>query len=162
MNLRINPIDAETCARLRELDDAGRPPVESVDITGGAPLRCCLTRACPGDRIALVSYAPLARWAAETGADPGPYDERGPVFIHATPCVGPAEGWPVGMHTGPRVLRAYDADGRILGGRLVRPAEAAAGAADLLAAPGVAVLHVRAVEFGCFMHEVRRGQGATA
>lgn len=55
------------------------------------------------------------------------------------------------------MLRAYDSGGRILGGRLVQPAEAAAGAAELLADPEVAVLHVRAVEYGCFMHEVRRG-----
>ncbi|MGW3510169.1 DUF1203 domain-containing protein, partial [Streptomyces sp. NPDC000994] len=31
----------------------------------GAPLRCCLRRSEPGERIALVSYAPLRRWAAE-------------------------------------------------------------------------------------------------
>ncbi|MER5866390.1 DUF1203 domain-containing protein [Kitasatospora sp. NPDC002040] len=154
--LQINAIDAATCARLRELDDAGRPPVESVDETGGAPLRCCLTRACPGDRIALVAYTPLAAWAAETGADPGPYLERGPVFLHATPCAGPAEGWPATMHTGPRILRAYSSRGHILGGRLVRPDEAEAAAAELLTDPEVAVLHVRAVEYGCFMHEVRR------
>lgn len=156
-NLLINPIPADVCAQLRELDDAGRPPVESVDATGGAPLRCCLTRACPGDRIALVSYAPLSRWAAALGIDPGPYDERGPVFIHAVPCGGPAEGWPVTMHSGARVLRAYDARGRILRGVPVEPADAEQGVGTLLADPEVAVVHVRALAFGCFMHEVRRG-----
>jgi hypothetical protein len=156
-NLLINPIPAEVCARLRERDDAGRPPVISVDGTGGAPLRCCLTRALPGDRIALVAYAPLTRWAAEADVDPGPYDERGPVFIHAEPCAGPAApGWPDTMHTGPRVLRAYDHQGRILRGVPVEAVEARAAVIGLLADPEVAVLHVRAVEFGCFMHEVRR------
>ncbi|GAA2998303.1 DUF1203 domain-containing protein [Kitasatospora albolonga] len=155
--LRIDAIDPATCERLRELDDAGRPPVLSTDETGGAPLRCCLTKARPGDRIALVSYRPLAPWATATGADPGPYDERGSVFIHATPCPGPADAWPATMHGGPRVLRAYTDRGTILGGRLVTdPAALETAAAELLTDPEVALLHVRAVEFGCYMHAVHR------
>jgi len=154
--LRINAIDPDVCRRLRERDDAGQPPVLSIDETGGAPLRCCLTRALPGERIALVSYAPLHRWAAETGAEPGPYDERGPVFLHAEECAGPAEGWPDGFHTGARVLRAYDRQGHILGGVPVEPETAEAAAVELLGDPEVAVVHVRALAFGCFMHDVRR------
>ncbi|GAA0680978.1 DUF1203 domain-containing protein [Kitasatospora atroaurantiaca] len=154
--LRINAIAPDVCKQLRECDDAGQPPVLSVDETGGAPLRCCLTRALPGDRIALVSYAPLHRWAAETGAEPGPYDERGPVFLHAEECTGPAEGWPTGFHTGARVLRAYDREGRILRGVPVEPETAEAAAVELLGDQEVAVVHVRALAFGCFMHEVGR------
>ncbi|GAA1395441.1 DUF1203 domain-containing protein [Kitasatospora putterlickiae] len=156
--LTVRAIDPVVHGALLVRDDAGREPVRSVDETGGAPLRCCLTRARAGDRIALVGYAPLRRWAAETGAEPGPYDEVGPVFVHDGPCAGPAgQGWPEGFHGGRRVLRAYDRRGRILGGELVGPETAEAVAARLLADPQVAVLHVRAVEFGCFQHEVRRG-----
>ncbi|MFE7562723.1 DUF1203 domain-containing protein [Kitasatospora sp. NPDC057500] len=156
--LTVRAIDPAVHGALLVRDDAGRAPVRSVDGTGGAPLRCCLTRARAGDRIALVSYAPLRRWAAETGAEPGPYEELGPVFVHDGPCAGPAgPGWPDGFHGGRRVLRAYDRRGHILGGELVEPDTAEAVAARLLADPQVAVLHVRAVEFGCFMHEVRRG-----
>ncbi|MFB7475361.1 DUF1203 domain-containing protein [Kitasatospora sp. NPDC056184] len=156
--LTVRAIDPAVHRELLERDDAGRPPVRSVDGTGGAPLRCCLTRARAGERIALVSYAPLRRWAAVTGAEPGPYDERGPVFVHDGPCAGPAgPGWPGGFHSGRRVLRAYDRRGHILGGELVEPETAEEVAAGVLADPEVAVLHVRAVEFGCFMHEVRRG-----
>jgi hypothetical protein len=155
--IAVLAIDADTCAALRRCDDAGRPPVLSAPAEGGAPLRCCLTRARPGEAIALVSYAPLRRWAARTGADPGPYDEQGPVFLHAGPCAGPARGWPDGMHHGPRVLRAYDRHGHILCGVPVEPAAARDAAADLLADPEVALVHVRALGFGCFQHEVRRG-----
>ncbi|MFJ8433714.1 DUF1203 domain-containing protein [Kitasatospora sp. NPDC094019] len=157
--LTVRAVDPAVHHALLVRDDAGRPPVRSVDVTGGAPLRCCLSRARAGERIALVSYAPLRRWAAETGAEPGPYEELGPVFVHDGPCEGPAagEGWPEGFHGGQRVLRAYDRRGHILGGVVVRPEAAEAGAAVLLADPEVAVVHVRAVEFGCFMHEVRRG-----
>ncbi|MFB6891376.1 DUF1203 domain-containing protein [Kitasatospora sp. NPDC056327] len=153
----VRPIDPAVHRTLLVRDDAGRPPVRSVDGTGGAPLRCCLRRARAGERIALVGYAPLRRWAAGTGAEPGPYDEVGPVFVHDGPCAGTAGGdWPEGFHNGERVLRAYDRHGRILGGVRVLPDTAEAGAAALLADPEVAVVHVRAVEFGCFMHEVRR------
>lgn len=154
--LHVDAVPADVCDRLRRHDDAGRPPVLSAPAEGGAPLRCCLTRARPGERIALASYAPLRRWAADTGAEPGPYDEQGPVFLHADPCDGPAGGWPDALHTGARVLRAYDRRGHILRGVPVGPAEAEAAAEALLADPEVAVVHVRGLEFGCFMHEVRR------
>src|ERR1700754_2965836 len=89
------PIPPAIAAQLRPRDDAGltRDPV--VDDEGGAPLRCLLTRPVPGERIVLVSYAPLRRWAGEHGADPGAYDEIGPVFLHADACAGPRhEGFP--------------------------------------------------------------------
>jgi hypothetical protein len=148
--------------KLRDKDDAGRRPRLLVDEDGGNPLRCCLTRSAPGESVALVSYAPLHRWAAETGADPGAYDEIGPVFIHPQQCGGPEPGYPSPMGGERRVFRAYTADGRIAGGQLlddhtseqIGPAEAALD--NLFADPDVAVVHVRAVEFGCFGFEVRR------
>ncbi|MGI5454865.1 DUF1203 domain-containing protein [Streptomyces sp. CA-249302] len=148
------PIDPSALKELRTADDAGRPPSPFTDDEGGAPLRCCLRRSEPGERIALVSYAPLRRWAAESGAEPGAYDEQGPVFIHAEECDGPdPEGHPFpGAH---RTVRRYSADGHILGGELVDTAddEAFRNAFD---DPSVALVHVRAVEYGCFLYEVRR------
>ncbi|GLW58355.1 DUF1203 domain-containing protein [Kitasatospora phosalacinea] len=154
--LDVRAVPAPVLAELRRTDDAGRAREAADAGPGGQPLRCCLTRARPGERIVLLSYAPLLRWAAETGCDPGPYLETGPVFVHAGPCAGHPGGWPEGFHGGPRVLRAYSADGRILGGRVGGPAELPGIAAELLADPATAVLHVRAVEYGCFLHEVRR------
>ncbi|MBV1853662.1 DUF1203 domain-containing protein [Catellatospora tritici] len=161
-NYVVRAIEPEVVAQLRRFDDARRPPRLSTDAEGGAPLRCCLRRSEAGEPLALVSYAPLRRWAAATGADPGPYDEVGPVFIHAEPCPGaPADGaFPTGMHLGPRVLRAYDDQGRIVRGELVPslgPGTADAAIAEMFGDPAVALLHVRAVGFGCFMHEIRRG-----
>jgi hypothetical protein len=151
---------------VRELlarDDAGNPARLQVDEEGGSPLRCCLRPARPGERVALVSYAPLRRWARETGAKPGPYDEVGPVFLHPGPCHGPdGTGYPGWLAGGHRVLRAYDGDGHILGGRLVEadpsgnPVAAELALAQLFADPLVAVVHGRAVEFGCFTFEARR------
>ncbi|GES29546.1 DUF1203 domain-containing protein [Streptomyces angustmyceticus] len=155
---------------LRVTDDAGRPaepftaredgvPQDAV----GAPLRCCLREVRAGERVALVSYAPLRRWAAGTGAAPGAYDEQGPVFIHAEACGGPdgAAGRYPALRAGAlRVLRRYNARGQIIGGRLLEVSEDAQAAfdaalAEAFADPDTALVHVRAVEYGCFHFEVR-------
>ena len=165
---RISAIAPGVLAGLRVRDDAGQPPRVWVHDEGGAPLRCCLRQVADGERAALVSYAPLRRWARETGADPGPYDETGPVFIHPEPCGGPAEpepgapGYPPALAGRAQVLRCYSADGHILGGRLFgvgEPADAVAAEAaltELFADSTVALVHVRAVGYGCFAFEARR------
>ncbi|MFD9000358.1 DUF1203 domain-containing protein [Streptomyces sp. NPDC059582] len=152
----VRPIDPRALRELRAVDDAGRPTVAVTDEEGGAPLRCCLRRSAPGERIALVSYAPLRRWAAETGVDPGAYDEQGPVFVHARECEGPAgDGYP--FANARRTVRRYSAAGHILGGGLVTEPDGFDTAFDeAFADPAVALVHVRAVEYGCFLYEVRR------
>ncbi|MER6180715.1 DUF1203 domain-containing protein [Streptomyces sp. NPDC001652] len=148
------PIPPSVLKELRSADDAGRRMVPVTDEEGGAPLRCCLRRGAPGERIALVSYAPLRRWAARTGAEPGAYDEQGPVFIHAEECTGPQPGGHP-FANAHRTVRRYSAEGHILGGELVAALddEAFRNAFD---DPAVALVHVRAVEYGCFLYEVRR------
>lgn len=148
--------------QLLERDDAGREPRMVWDEEGGNPLRCCLGRSAPGETVALVSYAPLRRWAEETGAAPGPYDEVGPVFLHADACAGPAGeggGFPGGVRGERRVLRAYDAGGGILRGRYVDAGTGWTIEEELDALyrdSDVAAVHVRAVEHGCFLMETRR------
>ncbi|MEU9223118.1 DUF1203 domain-containing protein [Streptomyces massasporeus] len=151
------PITPRALRELRTTDDAGRRTDGFTDAEGGSPLRCCLRHSEPGERLALVSYAPLRRWASETGATPGAYDEQGPVFIHADACAGPAgDTLPfAGSH---RTLRRYSAEGRILGGRLVEePGAFQQALREAFDDPAVALVHVRAVEYGCFLYEVRRG-----
>jgi len=159
----VRPIEPDVVRDLLQIDDAGNPPRLLTDDEGGSPLRCCLRRIRPGEPVALVSYAPLRRWARETGAQPGPYDEVGPVFIHAGACEGPVgTGYPPELAGGLRVFRAYSAGGSILGGRLFDPgpdpdpAGAETLLAEMLSDPAVALVHARAVEYGCFTFEVRR------
>jgi hypothetical protein len=154
--MRYEAIPETTLKELRETDDAGRVTVPYVDDEGGAPLRCCLRRSRPGETIALVSYAPLLRWAADEGIDPGAYLERGPVFIHAHECEGQqGEGE---LHDADRVFRAYNRRGHIQGGVVVAPGGGEAAARKWFEDPDVALIHVRAIEFGCFMFEIRRGE----
>ncbi|WP_042368028.1 DUF1203 domain-containing protein [Streptacidiphilus neutrinimicus] len=161
----VLPIDPAAVKELRVSDDAGKPctPYDAADDEAGSLLRCCLSPVRPGERIALVAYAPLRRWATATGADPGAYDEQGPIFIHAEDCgeITPSEGYPVAHPGALRTVRRYDARGRIAGGRLLEiPADATAGLEaafdDAFDDPDVALVHVRALEFGCFLFEVRR------
>ncbi|MCF4138338.1 DUF1203 domain-containing protein [Streptomyces sp. Tue 6430] len=154
----VRPITPGALAELRATDDAGRPAAAFTDGEGGAPLRCCLRHSTPGERIALVSYAPLRRRAAETGTDPGAYDEQGPVFVHADPCPGPdRDGGALPFTNAHRTVRRYSADGRILGGRLVgdpSPEAFERALGEAFDDPAVALVHVRAVEYGCYLYEV--------
>ncbi|MET8191940.1 DUF1203 domain-containing protein [Streptomyces sp. NPDC005246] len=158
------PITPTALKELRVRDDAGRPMYPYLDEEGGAPLRCCLRLSVVGDRIALVSYAPLRRWAAHTGAEPGAYDEQGPVFIHAQDCGGPAPdgtGYPWARPGALRAFRRYDNRGRIIGGRMVELPEDADASFDrafteAFSDPDTAQVHVRAVEHGCYHFRVDR------
>ncbi|MEV3855350.1 DUF1203 domain-containing protein [Streptomyces sp. NPDC050095] len=158
-------IDPAALKELRTTDDAGRRcvPYTATDDDAGSPLRCCLRPIQEGERIALVSYAPLRRWAAATGADPGAYDEQGPVFLHAEECAGPRPGdrYPFDRPGALRTVRRYDARGHIAGGRLLEiPQDATAGfdAAldDAFSDPAVVLVHVRALEYGCLHFAVER------
>ncbi|MFB7942823.1 DUF1203 domain-containing protein [Streptomyces sp. NPDC056049] len=151
-------VEPAALAALRTADDAGRPCRPFTAPEGGEPLRCCLRRARAGERIALVSYAPLRRWAAATGAEPGAYDEVGPVFVHAEACEGPegGPGYPFEHAGARRTVRRYGSDGRILGGRLVELPGLEAAFEEAFDDRATALVHVRAVEYGCFLFEVRR------
>ncbi|MFZ3570527.1 DUF1203 domain-containing protein [Streptomyces sp. BH097] len=162
------PIDPTALKELRTTDDAGRamrPFTASGEASVGSPLRCCLRPVAEGEHIALVSYAPLRRWAARTGATPGAYDEQGPVFIHAEDCGGPAadrSGYPFARPGALRTLRRYDARGHIAGGRLLEiPQDGPTAGIDAaldeaFADPEVVLVHVRAVEYGCLHFAVPR------
>ncbi|MCX3059156.1 DUF1203 domain-containing protein [Streptomyces beihaiensis] len=162
------PIDATALKELRTTDDAGRPcaPYTATGTDAGSPLRCCLRPVEPGERIALVTYAPLRRWAAATGATPGAYDEQGPVFIHPGDCGGPAPDRDIGVYPfarpgARRTVRRYDARGHIVGGALLELPEDTTAAFDTaldaaFADPAVELVHVRALEYGCLLFEVRR------
>ncbi|MFC7941507.1 DUF1203 domain-containing protein [Streptomyces sp. NPDC057387] len=95
----------------------------------------------------------------DAGRRPAPVtdDEQGPVFVHAEECAGPeTDGLP--FTNSHRVLRRYSAHGHILGGRLIGdPGAFGYALREAFDDPAVAFVHVRAVEYGCFLYEVTRG-----
>ena len=80
--LTYEAIPAEELDAIRAAgrDEAGNPLEVRVHEEGGAPLRCCLREARPGERLLLIAYMPPGT--------AGAYAERGPVFIHADRCEG--------------------------------------------------------------------------
>lgn len=90
-----------------------------------------------------------------------PYAESGPIFLHAAHCARYAnEG------AAPRMfrdwlhllIRGYGADDRIVygtGGQ-IRADELEEVAADILAHPAVAYVHVRTAQYNCYQCRVER------
>ncbi|WP_406084282.1 DUF1203 domain-containing protein [Micromonospora zamorensis] len=151
---RVHALPAAALDTVRRTGrDAADRPVESLRAGGGEALRCCLRDADEGEDLLLFGYAP-------PGAA-GPYREIGPVFAHATACPGPdpAGGHPQAWRGRPQVLRAYDRQGRICGGRLHDGTDPEGVIAELLADPTARELHSRNVVYGCLMFVVRRATG---
>jgi hypothetical protein len=129
-------------------DEAGN--LLTVTESAGSPLRCCLRRARPGERLLLIAYTPPGT--------AGAYAERGPVFIHADHCDGylTPHDYPPELAHRPQVVRAYDRHGAIADGVLAADGQqAAAVIADLLGRPEVDLVHLRNVGHGCYNVAVR-------
>ncbi|MGG5259150.1 DUF1203 domain-containing protein [Phycicoccus avicenniae] len=141
------PADELEAVRRDGVDAWGRTVEPSVDDEGGSQLRCCLARSLPGERILLVGHAPLG--------SARPWQEVGPVFVHAQACPVVADGTvPAWLDDDARVLRAYDAGGamRYEHNRLVAAGEGVEAAlAEVLAHPEVAEVHVRNLLAQCFV-----------
>jgi len=131
-------------------DEAGNPLGVQVDQDGGAPLRCCLRESRPGERMLLIAYTPPGT--------AGAYAERGPVFVHAERCDGylTPRDYPPGLAHRQQVVRAYDGQGRIADGMLAADGrQAQAVITALLGRPGVELVHLRNVGYGCYNFAVR-------
>jgi len=151
---RIEPIPAAALRRIRAAgrDDIGNPLRLSVADRPGAPLRCCLREAQPGERLALIAWQPF-----ENG---GPYAEVGPVFVHAEECAGYTEvhAYPDGYRHRKQVFRPYDASGDMVyeAIEVVEGAGAEAAIARIFARTEVAVIHSRNLLAGCWMFSIHR------
>jgi Protein of unknown function (DUF1203) len=152
--LIVEPIPADELRDIRAAgtDEAGNQLIPQAVTEGGNPLRCCLRETRPGEQVLLIAYTPPGTR--------GPYAERGPVFIHAGPCEGylSTDLYPPGLSHRQQVVRAYDQDGRIADGVLADNGEhAVAVIHEMFARPGVALVHLRNVGYGCYNFTVRRG-----
>lgn len=153
-DLTVHAIDPERlrAIRTRQRDERGNP-LAAFPAEGWEPLRCCLTFPPAGEPIALIAHSPFGTASA--------WSETGPVYIHAGPCAGYGRGGelPDRMRTGPKLLRAYRADGTLDYDHLVLVADGAdlgQPVRELLAVETVATVHVRAVLSQCFAYAVTR------
>jgi len=156
---RVHAIPASTLAdiRLAGHDQFGNQLIP-IEPDRPAPLRCCLRRSTPGERVYLISYRPFGR--------PGPYAETGPVFVHADPCAGYRENdaYPAGYRDWPpMVFRPYRHHAELDCDAIAYDAIAIGGGdaaerliGDIFADPTIDFIHTRNVHAGCFMFSVTR------
>ena len=159
----VRAIDEDVVAQLRVSDDAGHAPRVIVHAEGGSPLRCCLRAARRGSGS---RWCPMRRsGGGRTRPAPtlGPTTKSGRCSSTRSRATGRPGAGTRRTSSGRRGCSVpTGADGSIRGGRLASGDEledqAAAGRvlSGLFADPEVAVVHARALEFGCFTFEVRR------
>jgi hypothetical protein len=150
LNIFAMPTAEARRVRAAMRDDFGNELTPRIS-DGSGPCRHCLRYAAPGDPLLLFSYKPF-----ET---PAPYQEVGPVFVHADGCDRyPNEsGFPAEFSRRPLILRPYDAADAIHDSQVFAEAGAAESAARaLLANPDVAYLHARSRTRGCYLFRIER------
>ena len=149
-NYRIVPLPTEAADVARRALAAGAADhaLVTAESANGYPCRHCLRWATPGERMILFTYAAV---------DSGPYQEHGPIFVHAEPCTRYAEtaSYPADFRNG-RVIRAYDQRKFIIDARVVNGEGPEAVIEELLRNPRAAFLHVRSVGYGCYTLGVER------
>ena len=119
-------------------------------LTGDAGV-AVLSNAFSGEPLLLFSYKPFDR--------PAPYQEVGPVFLHADGCDRYAsdDGFPSDFGQRPLVLRPYDQNDNIQGPQVfAEPGSAQRAACALLDDPTVAYVHARSRASGCYLFRIER------
>lgn len=160
MDIRIRGLDPAPFHALFEAGPdelaARRAVVRVADKAPGFPCRATLDDALPGETVLLVNYT---HQDAETPfhsahavyfrlAAHAPYDEVNQV--------------PPALARRTLSLRAFDADGWLLGFRLVPGTETLEAARELLAEPRAAYLHAHYAGAGCYAAWVGRAGDAQA
>lgn len=149
-NYRIVPLPTEVADAARRGLAAGAPDhaLVTADSPNGYPCRHCVQWAKTGELLILFRYAAI---------ESGPYQERGPIFVHAEPCARYAgtQRYPETFGTG-RVIRAYDAGKFMIDARVVNGEGPEQVIEELLANPGAAFLHVRSATRGCYTMGIER------
>lgn len=132
-------------------DANGQTPERHVSDGGGNPCRHCLRMIPKGAGMLVLAHRPFPA--------PQPYAEVGPIFLCAETCApGAGRVLPEMLSSPDYILRGYGADERIVygTGAVTPTARIAARAADLLADPRVAYVHVRSARNNCFQVRVER------
>ena len=151
MRIIAMPTHEAEAIRTRHDDGYGNVARLVVDEVGGSPCRHCLRRTTPGERVLLYSYRPFGHAS--------PYQEVGPIFVHADACERYDEtaGVPSEFDDRTIIMRAYDAKDDIYDSqRYVHAGDAQAAASAMFADPAVAYIHVRSYTRGCYSFRIDR------
>lgn len=132
--------------------DAYGMPAERLVSPGGMPCRHCLGQIHEGEAMLLAAYRPFPALQ--------PYAETGPIFLHAEPCprYAASEILPPMLESPDYIVRGYGDNDRIVygTGAVTPTGRIGAYAAELLARPGIAYVHVRSARNNCFQCRIER------
>lgn len=146
------PSDQATSYRLGEADAYGLAPERRMTSGTGYPCRHCLSDIGDGKPYLTLAYRPFPALQ--------PYAETGPIFIHAEECPRYAgESVPPILESSPDyILRGYGHDDRIVygTGAVTLRENVEARAAELLARPDIAYVHVRSARNNCYQCRIDR------
>lgn len=132
-------------------DANGQPPERVVADGLGNPCRHCLSMIPEGAPMLVLAHRPFTTLQ--------PYAEVGPVFLCAGDCPqGGSSDLPAMLASPDYIVRGYGPDERIVYGTggVVPTCSIPARAADLLADPRVAFVHIRSARNNCFQCRVDR------
>ena len=152
--LRFVPIPTEIAHAYQAggVDSYGLLPEQRVSDGGGNPCRHCLRMIPEGAGMLVLAHRPFGALQ--------PYAETGPIFLCAERCeAGGGAEVPEMLASPDYIVRGYGPGERIdygTGGG-VATGDIPARAAELLAMPGVAFVHVRSARNNCFQLRVERG-----
>lgn len=133
--------------------DANRQaPEHSIASGTGNPCRHCLKMIPEGAAMLVLAHRPFP--------EPQPYAELGPIFLCADACEAPVDtaALPEILASPDYIVRGYGSDDRIVYGTggVVPTGQITAQAAEKLADPRVAYVHVRSARNNCFQVRIDR------
>ena len=145
--IHFTPIPTKVIRRYQSggLDANGQPAEVHISDGGGNPCRHCLAMIPKGAKMLVLAHRPFPA--------PQPYAEIGPIFLCADACQpGGSAQVPAMLDSADYIIRGYDQKDRIVygTGAVTPTAQIPARAADLLADPRVAYVHVRSARNNCF------------
>ncbi len=137
-----------------EPDAYGMTPERKISDGDGVPCRHCLKNVDAGDAYLVLAYRPFPQLQ--------PYAETGPIFLHAEACERAADSDLLPElfgRTAAYIVRGYSADDRIVygTGAVVPTADIPDRAAELIARPDIAYLHMRSAKNNCYQCRIERG-----
>jgi hypothetical protein len=151
MRFTAIPTDLVAAYRAGGPDANGQVPERHVASGSGNPCRHCLGQVPEGAPMLVLAHRPFASVQ--------PYAEVGPIFLCGEECArGGGEALPAMLTSADYIVRGYGADERILYGTggVIATGQIKMRAAELLADPAVAFVHIRSAKNNCFQCRVER------
>jgi len=152
--IRFTPIPTDIVRHYQAggADANGQTPERQLATGTGNPCRHCLRMVPEGAGMLVLAHRPFPA--------PQPYAELGPIFLCADACqAGGGTALPAMLASPEYIVRGYGADDRIIygtGGVVPTPA-IPERAAELLADPKVAYVHIRSARNNCYQVRIDRG-----